>query len=86
MLFPRVANKPKAGDSSAADLKAAQQLTTKAVMPITKAKAAVEMVAVTADMKSAKAFATLRLERMNQRRAGVRAKRAAEAEKAEKDK
>lgn len=84
VLFPRRANKPKAGDSSAEELKAVAQLKG-ALLPITAAKPALEKVAVTADMKKERAYATLRVERMNARLAGMRAKRAAEEAAAAKD-
>ncbi|XP_057793415.1 uncharacterized protein LOC131010034 [Salvia miltiorrhiza] len=44
----------------------------------------VELVKITQDMKSFKAYDKLRLERTNARHVGVRAKRAAEAEKEDK--
>lgn len=84
VVFPRRANKPKAGDASAEELKTAMQLKG-TVMPISKTKAALEKVAVTESMRSEKAYSTLRLERMNARLTGIRAKRAAEAAAAEKD-
>jgi len=84
VVFPRRANKPKAGDASAEELKTAVQLKG-AVLPISKAKPAVEKIAITDAMRSEKAYSTLRLERMNARMTGVRAKRAAEAAAAEKD-
>ncbi len=68
------------GDASAEELKAATQLKT-ALLPIRKAAPVIESVAVTADMKANKAYATLRLERMNARMVGIRAKKAADAEK-----
>lgn len=84
VVFPRRANKPKAGDASAEELKTAAQLKG-ALMPITKTKAAVEKIAITDAMRAEKAYATLRLERMNARMIGIRAKRAADAAAAEKD-
>lgn len=84
VVFPRRANKPKAGDSSAEELKTAAQFKGE-LMPIKKAKAGVEKVALTDAMRAEKAYATLRLERMNARMVGVRAKRAAEEAAAEKD-
>ncbi len=84
VVFPRRANKPKAGDASAEELKTAAQLKG-TLMPITKAAVAVEKVAITEAMRAEKAYATLRLERMNKRMVGIRAKRAAEAAAAEKD-
>jgi large subunit ribosomal protein L13e len=84
VVFPRRANKPKAGDALAEELKTATQLKG-ALLPITKSKPALEKVAITADMKAQRAYGTLRLERMNARLVGVRAKRAADAAAAEKD-
>lgn len=43
-----------------------------------------ELVKVTDEMKSFRAYAKLRLERMNKKYAGARLKRAAEAEKEDK--
>lgn len=76
---------PQAGDASAAEQKAATQLSGP-VMPIKAAKPAVEMVAVTAEMKKFHAVGKLRVEAMNVRLEGKRKKRAEEAAKAEKDK
>ena len=85
VVFPRRANKPKAGDASAEELKTATQLKG-ALLPITKAAApALEKVAITDALRAEKAYATLRLERMNARMTGIRAKRAAEAAAEEKD-
>ena len=50
VVFPRRAGKPKAGDSAASDLSTAQQLKGK-LLPIAKPAAALEKVAVTADMQ-----------------------------------
>lgn len=47
-------------------------------------KPTVELVKVTNELRSFKAYDKLRVERMNQRRLGERLKRAAEAEKEEK--
>ena len=84
VVFPRRATKPKAGDASAEELKTATQLKG-TVMPVTKPVAALEKVAITEEMRAEKAYATLRLERMNFRMTGMRAKRAADAAAAEKD-
>ena len=84
VVFPRRANKPKAGDASADELKAVEQLKG-TIMPIVAAKPALEKIAITDAMKAEKAYATLRLERMNARMAGIRKKRAEDAEKEEKD-
>ena len=53
-------------------------------MPIVREKPSVELVKVTEEMKSFKAYNKLRLERTNQRHYGARLKKAAEAEKEEK--
>ena len=84
VVFPRRANKPKAGDASAEELKTAAQLKG-ALLPITKTAPVLEKVAITDAMRAEKAYATLRLERMNARLIGVRAKRAADAAAAEKE-
>jgi large subunit ribosomal protein L13e len=84
VVFPRRAGKPKAGDAPAEALAAATQHKG-ALLPYTKAAPAVETVKVTAEMKAAQSYATLRLERMNARLQGMRKKRAAEAAAAEKD-
>lgn len=84
VLFPRRAGKPRAGEASAEELAAVAQLTGP-VLPLTHTKPKLELVKLTAEQKAATAYATLRLERMNVRMAGVRAKRAAEAAAAEKD-
>jgi large subunit ribosomal protein L13e len=86
VVFPRHRNskKPKAMDASAEECQTATQHKG-TVMPISKAAPTLEKVAITADMKAAPAYGKLRVERMNQRMAGIRAKRAKEAEAAEKD-
>ena len=53
-------------------------------MPITREKPTVELVKVTQEMKSFKAYDKLRLERTNARHVGARLKKAAEAENKEK--
>jgi large subunit ribosomal protein L13e len=86
VVFPRDAKKPRKFEASKEEAAAAAaQLKGAAVMPITKAKAALEKVAVSGDMKAFNAYATLRLERMNARMVGIRAKRAKEAEAADKE-
>ncbi len=84
VVFPRRANKPKAGDSSAEECKAASQFAGK-LMPVTAAKPVLEKIAITDAMKAESAYATLRLERMNKRMAGIRKKRAEDAAAAEKE-
>ncbi|KAL0340902.1 UNVERIFIED_CONTAM: 60S ribosomal protein L13-1 [Sesamum radiatum] len=73
----------KAGDSTPEELATATQVSGP-YLPIVREKPTVELVKVTEDMKSFKAYNKLRLERTNERHVGVRAKRAAEAEKEEK--
>jgi len=86
ILFPRRTAKPKNGDSSAEELKMATQVKGP-IVPLPHApKAGVEMVKVTDEMKSFKAYAQLRLERMNLRLVGVREKRRKEEEEAAKEK
>ena len=53
-------------------------------MPVVREKPTVELVKVTDEMKSFRAYAKLRVERMNERQVGARLKKAAEAEKEEK--
>lgn len=53
-------------------------------MPIVREKPTVELVKVTAEMKSFNAYSKLRAERTHERHLGARLKRAAEAEKEEK--
>ncbi|OAY80739.1 60S ribosomal protein L13-1 [Ananas comosus] len=72
-----------AGDSAPEELATATQIQGQ-YMPIVHEKPSVELVKVTDEMKSFKAYAKLRVERMNQRQIGARLKKAAEAEKEEK--
>ncbi|EYU45361.1 hypothetical protein ABFS82_06G011200 [Erythranthe guttata] len=83
VVFPRRNNKFKAGDSTPEQLATATQVSGP-ILPIVHEKPSVELVKVTSEMKSFKAYDKLRLERTNARHVGVRAKRAAEAEKEEK--
>ncbi|KAL2527612.1 60S ribosomal protein L13-1 [Abeliophyllum distichum] len=83
VVFPKRARKSKAGDSTPEELATATQVQG-SYMPIVREKPTVEFVKVTEEMKSFKAYDKLRLERTNKRHVGVRAKRAAEAEKEEK--
>lgn len=81
VLFPRRASKPRKGDSSADQLASADQLTgplmkVRTFDPAT--KGAVETTTITDAQKSFKAYAQLRLERMNVRQVGPRKKRAEE--------
>ena len=73
----------QAGDSAPEELANATQVQGP-YMPIVREKPSVELVKVTDEMKSFRAYNKLRLERTNERHIGVRTKRAAEAEKEEK--
>ena len=73
----------QAGDSTPEELANATQVQGP-YMPIVREKPSVELVKVTDEMKSFKAYNKLRLERTNQRHYGARLKKAAEAEKEEK--
>ncbi|GLJ29300.1 hypothetical protein SUGI_0577710 [Cryptomeria japonica] len=83
VVFPRSARKFKVGDSSPEELANATQVQG-TYLPIHQEKPSAELVKVTDEMKSFKAYSKLRVERMNKRMAGTRLKRAAEAEKDEK--
>lgn len=83
VIFPRVAKKVKAGDSSAEELASATQVQGP-YLPIVREQPAIELVKPTDEMKSFNAYGKLRIERTNARHVGVRLKRAAEAEKEEK--
>ncbi|XP_038878048.1 60S ribosomal protein L13-3 [Benincasa hispida] len=83
VVFPRRARKFKAGDSTPEELANATQVQGQ-YLPIGREKASVELVKVTEDMKSFKAYDKLRVERMNARHVGARLKKAAEAEKEDK--
>ncbi|KAK2639914.1 hypothetical protein Ddye_027709 [Dipteronia dyeriana] len=83
VVFPRRSRKSKAGDSAPEELATATQVQGP-YMPIALEKPTVELVKVTPEMKSFKAYDKLRVERTNERHLGVRLKRAAEAEKEEK--
>ncbi|KAL3351422.1 hypothetical protein AABB24_019823 [Solanum stoloniferum] len=83
VIFPRHAKKVKAGDSGAEELANATQVQG-SYLPIVREQPAIELVKVTDEMKSFKAYGKLRIERTNARHVGVRLKRAAEAEKEEK--
>ncbi|URD79311.1 Syntaxin [Musa troglodytarum] len=83
VVFPRRTHKFKAGDSSPEELATATQVQGP-YLPIVREQPSVELVKVTDEMKSFKAYAKLRVERMNKRQVGARMKKAAEAEKEEK--
>lgn len=73
----------QAGDSAPEELANATQVQGE-YMPIVREKPSVELVKVTNEMKSFKAYDKLRIERTNARHVGARMKKAAEAEKEEK--
>ncbi|KAF5456191.1 hypothetical protein F2P56_025698 [Juglans regia] len=84
VVFPRRArSKSKAGDSTPEELATATQVQGP-YLPIVRERPSVELVKITEEMKSFKAYDKLRIERTNTRHVGVRMKRAAEAEKEEK--
>ncbi|XP_072961918.1 large ribosomal subunit protein eL13z-like [Typha angustifolia] len=83
VIFPRRARKFKAGDSSPEELSTATQVQGP-YMPIVRENPSVDLVKITDEMKSFKAYSKLRVERMNKRQVGARIKKAAEAEKEEK--
>ncbi|KAE8055791.1 hypothetical protein FH972_012613 [Carpinus fangiana] len=83
VVFPRHARKFKAGDSTHEELASATQVQGP-YMPIVREKPTVELVKVTDEMRTFKAYDKLRIERTNKRHVGARMKKAAEAEKEEK--
>ncbi|ORY40743.1 ribosomal protein L13e [Rhizoclosmatium globosum] len=84
VLFPRKANKPKKGDSAAADLAAATQVSLGAVLPVVQ-PAQTDLKRKIDGAQTANAYYTLRIARSDAKLKGVRearAKAAAEEEKA----
>lgn len=73
----------QAGDSAQEELANATQVQGQ-FLPIVREKPSVELVKITDELKSFKAYNKLRVERTNERHIGVRTKRAAEAEKEDK--
>ncbi|EFJ35936.1 hypothetical protein SELMODRAFT_165483 [Selaginella moellendorffii] len=82
IVFPRKAKKTKMGDSQPEVLSTATQFQGP-VLPIVPKKPEVGIVTVTDEMKAVKAYQKLRIEQTNKRLVGIRAKKAAEAEKEE---
>ncbi|GFR51950.1 hypothetical protein Agub_g14472 [Astrephomene gubernaculifera] len=88
VVFPRNVKKPKAFETPAAEAKLVGQVSG-TVMPLARSQPALETVKVTSEMKAtagkelseikATAYGKLRLERMNVRQVGPRAKKAKEA-------
>eukprot|EP00112_Aurelia_sp_Birch-Aquarium-sp1_P017601 Seg4095.3 transcript_id=Seg4095.3/GoldUCD/mRNA.D3Y31 product="60S ribosomal protein L13" pseudo=true protein_id=Seg4095.3/GoldUCD/D3Y31 len=83
ILFPRKANKPKQGDSDAAELAMATQLQGQ-VLPILQTKQAEKARKVTDEEKKLSVFQSMRIARANARLIGIRAKRAKEAAETDK--
>lgn len=83
VIFRRRARKFKAGDSSAEELATATQVQG-SYSPIVQEKPTFELVNPNEEMKAFKAYARLRIERVNKKNNGARLKRAAEAEKVDK--
>lgn len=87
IIFPRKAGKPKNGDASDADVKAASQtLSVASAFPIAKASTDIETRAITSEDKNTEAYKTLRAAKSNARYAGIREKRAREKAEAEAEK
>ncbi|PPQ62831.1 hypothetical protein CVT24_000525 [Panaeolus cyanescens] len=80
IVFPRKAGKPKKGDSSAEDLKAA---TTRAAIALPSTYVAEAPRKITDEERKFEAFKTLRVARANARYEGVRKARAAKKEEEE---
>ena len=74
---------PQSGDATSEELASAMQVQGP-VLPIVHVKPAVDLVSITDELKSNKAYYKLRMERVNAKLVGIRKKRAAEAEKDEK--
>jgi large subunit ribosomal protein L13e len=84
IVFPRRSNqRPKSGDSSAAETSAATQHTG-VVMPLSTETKPVEFADVSASMKEEKAYDALRLARTDAKLVGVRLRMKKERDEAEK--
>jgi len=82
ILFPRRENKPKKGlinDSTADQLKTASQNTTRGVLGLPRVTPRCKRETLTAELKNAKVYNKLRIERDTKRNKGRRDKRAKEA-------
>merc|ERR1711983_689466 len=79
ILFPLNSKKPRKGDSTAEELSKAVQLAGP-LMPIQKEAKRARAMEITEDLKKFQAFQTIRQARSFKRLAGIRAKRAADAE------
>ncbi|MEW5306368.1 MAG: hypothetical protein WDW38_007117 [Sanguina aurantia] len=81
VIFPRRdAKKPKAFETAVSEASAVGQAKG-VVMPFTTTKAPLESITMTEEMKAVKVYHKLRVERMNQRVLGLRAKKAKDAAK-----
>lgn len=78
LLFPRNPSKPKPGEASKDELAMASQLKGK-LMPFVTKTPEVEVRKITEEEKKKMAYRSLRIERSNKKREGIRQKRAAEA-------
>merc|ERR1711902_162966 len=85
ILFPISAKKPRKGDSTPEELSKAVQLAG-AVMPVKPVVKRARAMAVTDELKNFQAFQTIRQARSFKKLAGIRAKRAADAEADNMDK
>lgn len=85
LIFPKNPAKPKAGEASKEDLNMVEQHAGP-IMPITKEEPTIEVRKITEDDKKSHAYRSLRIERSNKRREGMRKKRAAEKAAAADDK
>nr|AGH70160.1 60S ribosomal protein L13 [Placozoa sp. H4] len=82
IVFPKKANKPKKGDSEAAELSLATQLTGH-IMPIQQTKPVSKARAITEDEKKISVFRAMRVARANAKLVGIRQKRLKEKAEAE---
>jgi large subunit ribosomal protein L13e len=85
VLFPRRNKKPRAGDTPREEAEQVGQLKGP-ILPSTKDANTPETISITDEMRGERAYYRLRLERANKKHLGLRNKRIAEAEAAEKDK
>jgi len=83
VVFPRRSRKSKVGDSSLEDLASVTQVLG-SVLPIVKPRPTVEFIPVTDELKAAKGYQKLHLERMNALFVGIHKKKAEATEKEDK--
>jgi large subunit ribosomal protein L13e len=72
ILFPKKRGKPKAGDSGKEELSAAQQVTSKTVLPMPAVEKGEEAMVITDEMKEESVFHKLRVARSDYRMYGIR--------------